>query len=392
MPSRHDSTPGTDHPGPAATAPPTGTPPALACRGLAKRFGATVAVDGVDLEVPRGSISALLGPSGCGKTTVLRIVAGLVEPDAGTVSIDGRIVTGPKIAVPPERRNVGLVFQDYALFPHLSVARNVSYGLASRPRDERRRRVAEALELVGLQGIGGRYPTALSGGQQQRVALARAIVTRPDLVLLDEPFSNLDATLRASVREEVRSILRDADQTAVFVTHDQEEALSLADRVAVMDAGRIHQFADPQTLYTQPATRFVAEFVGEADVLAGTRAGTYLVDTPIGRLPTAQPVEGQQVAVVIRPEAVRLRPDPQAPGVVSAISYFGHDQLTQVSLPNGEVVRARRGPQLDLDRGVRVAVQVGGPVHTFETGGDHGGDPGGEPGTVSDASGAHAST
>ena len=372
MPTSPDRSPDAEAADGAAAEPATArdhaaTPPALACQGLTKRFGETVAVDGVDLEVPQGSISALLGPSGCGKTTVLRIVAGLLEPDSGTVSIDGRIVTGPRIAVPPEKRNVGLVFQDYALFPHLTVARNVGYGLASRPREERRRRVAQALELVGLQGVGDRYPTALSGGQQQRVALARAIVTRPDLVLLDEPFSNLDATLRASVREEVRAILRDADQTAVFVTHDQEEALSLADRVAVMDAGRVHQFADPQTLYTRPATRFVAEFVGEADVLPGSRAGTYLVDTPIGRLPTAQAVQAQQVAVVIRPEAVRLRTDPQAPGVVSAISYFGHDQLTQVTLPDGEVVRARRGPQLDLDRGTAVRVQVDGPVHTFET-------------------------
>ncbi len=355
-------TDGPSDPGDASAA----GPPALDVRGLEKRFGTTVAVDGVDLEVPRGSLTALLGPSGCGKTTVLRMVAGLADPDAGTIAIDGSLVSGPGVAVPPEKRNVGLVFQDYALFPHLTVGRNIAYGLAGRPRAERERRTADALTLVGLEGVEDRYPTALSGGQQQRVALARAIVTRPDLVLLDEPFSNLDATLRAAVREEVRTILRDAEQTAVFVTHDQEEALSLADRVAVMESGRIHQFAHPQALYTAPATRFVAEFVGEADVLDGTRAGTYLVDTPIGRLPTARPISDTHVAVVIRPESVRLRADPEAPGVVSGISYFGHDQLTQVTLPSGEVVRARRGPQLDLERGRPVRVEVDGPVHTFD--------------------------
>ncbi|MFP4635803.1 MAG: ABC transporter ATP-binding protein, partial [Nitriliruptoraceae bacterium] len=269
------------------------------------------------------------------------------------------------------RRRLQMVFQDphAALNPSMDLQAALGHPLRIhglvRNRDEERSRVAEALELVGLEGTAQRYPTALSGGQQQRVALARALVTRPNLVLLDEPFSNLDATLRASVREEVRTILREAEQTAVFVTHDQEEALSLADRVAVMEAGRVHQFATPQTLYTEPATRFVAGFVGEADVLPGTRAGTYLVDTPIGRLPSARPVHAERVAVVIRPEAVRLRRDPQASAVVSAISYFGHDQLTQVTLPGGEVVRARRGPQLDLERDTPVRIEVTGAVHTF---------------------------
>jgi iron(III) transport system ATP-binding protein len=348
---------------------------ALSCRGLVKRFGATTAVDGVDLDVPRGSLTALLGPSGCGKTTVLRMVAGLLDPDAGTIDIDGRRVTGPARTVPPERRNVGMVFQDYALFPHLSVVRNVAYGLRGRSRRERRRRVDEALSLVGLSELGDRLPTALSGGQQQRVALARALAPEPDLVLLDEPFSNLDASLRASVREDVRRILQAAEQTAVFVTHDQEEALSLTDRVAVMEAGRIHQLADPQTLYTRPATRFVAEFVGEADVLPGRRAGRYLVDTPIGRLPTARPLEGMDVAVVIRPESLRLRGRLDGAGEVAAISYFGHDQLVQVTVADGHVLRSRRGPHLDLERGDRVALEVLGPVVAF----DHDADPSGTP-------------
>jgi iron(III) transport system ATP-binding protein len=339
---------------------------ALACAGLVKRFGDTVAVDRVDLEVPRGSLTALLGPSGCGKTTVLRMIAGLLDPDAGTIDVDGRRVTGPDVAIAPERRNIGMVFQDYALFPHLSVARNVGYGLSSLSRRERRARTDEALALVGLSGLGDRLPTALSGGQQQRVALARALAPQPDLILLDEPFSNLDAALRATVREDVRAILRAADQTAVFVTHDQEEALSLADRVAVMEAGRLHQLADPQTLYTQPATRFVAEFVGEADVLPGRRAGRFLVDTPIGRLATATALHAGETAVVIRPESLRLRRSEHGRGVVVGITYFGHDQLIQVDIGDGRTLRSRRGPRLDLERGDRVALEVDGAVVAFD--------------------------
>jgi iron(III) transport system ATP-binding protein len=353
----------------SALAPVAADAPALVCAGLRKRFGDTVAVAGVDLEVPRGSLTALLGPSGCGKTTVLRMVAGLLDPDAGRIEIDGRTVVGEGPALPPERRRIGMVFQDYALFPHLSVARNVAYGLTGRSRTERRRRVAEVLDLVGLSDVGDRLPTALSGGQQQRVALARALAPEPELILLDEPFSNLDAALRATVREDVRAILREAQATAVFVTHDQEEALSLADRVAVMEAGEVHQVADPQTLYTDPATRFVAEFVGEADVVPGTRAGRYLVDTPVGRLATARPVDDAEVAVVIRPEALRLRAAEDGTGIVVAISYFGHDQLVQVGLPGGQHLRARRGPHLDLERGQRVRVVIDGPVVVFPAAG-----------------------
>ena len=347
---------------------PTG--PALRCTSLTRWFGDTLAVDRVDLTVPRGGLTALLGPSGCGKTTVLRMIAGLLDPDTGEIEIDGHLVTGPGVAVPPERRNVGMVFQDYALFPHLSVARNVGYGLRHLPRSERPARVSSALALVGMEHLGARLPTALSGGQQQRVALARALAPEPDLILLDEPFSNLDAALRATVREEVRAILRAADQTAVFVTHDQEEALSLADHVAVMDQGRVHQIADPQTLYTQPATRFVAEFVGEADVLPGTRAGRYLVDTPIGRLPTDRALRAGEVTVVVRPESLQLRRAGDGLGVVTGLSYFGHDQLVTVEVPGGHELRSRRGPGLDLARGERVRLEVAGPVVAFDRHGD----------------------
>jgi iron(III) transport system ATP-binding protein len=338
---------------------------ALACHGLVKRYGDTVAVDGIDLAVERGSLTALLGPSGCGKTTVLRTIAGLLAPDAGTITIDGREVAGPRTNVPPEKRAVGLVFQDYALFPHLSVARNVAYGISHLPRRERRERVHEVLDLVGLGDLHRRLPTALSGGQQQRVALARALAPSPDLVLLDEPFSGLDASLRATVREEVRSILRAAEATAIVVTHDQEEALSLADRVAVMDAGRIHQLADPQTLYTRPATRFVAGFVGEADVLPASRLDTYLVDTPLGQLPTLEAVAGEQVSAVIRPESLEVTADAHGTAIVTGIEYFGHDQLVHLQLAGGTEIRARRGPILDLHRGDRVRVDLLGPIVTF---------------------------
>ncbi len=352
--------------------PPDHTTPALRCTALTHRFGDTLAVDRVDLSVPRGSLTALLGPSGCGKTTVLRMVAGLLDPDEGRIEIDGHLVTGGGVAVPPERRNVGMVFQDYALFPHLSVARNVGYGLRHLPRGRRADRVAAALSLVGMEHLGARLPTALSGGQQQRVALARALAPEPDLILLDEPFSNLDAALRTAVREEVRAILRAAQQTAVFVTHDQEEALSLADLVAVMDQGRVHQIADPQTLYTRPATRFVAEFVGEADVLPGTRAGRYLVDTPIGRLPTDRALRAGEVTVVVRPESLALRRSGDGVGVVTGLSYFGHDQLVTVEVPGGYVLRSRRGPRLDLDRGDRVGLEVAGQVVAFDHSSQHG--------------------
>ncbi|MFA9445538.1 ABC transporter ATP-binding protein [Egicoccus sp. AB-alg6-2] len=339
---------------------------ALVVAGLHKRFGGTVAVEHMDLVVPQGSLTALLGPSGCGKTTALRSVAGLLSPDRGTISIDGRIVSGPGVHVPPEQRRIGMVFQDYALFPHLSVAKNVAYGLTGVARAQRRRRVAEVLDLVGLGAFGSRLPVALSGGQQQRVALARALAPEPELILLDEPFSNLDAALRTVVREDVRTILQAAGATALFVTHDQEEALSLADRVVVMDQGRVHQVADPQTLYTQPATRFVAEFVGEADILTGRRVDRFVVDTSLGRLATSSPVEGHQCSVVVRPESLRLVHDAQGRAVVTAISYFGHDQLVQVQLADGLVLRARRGPALDLRRGDRVQVHVDGPVVVFD--------------------------
>jgi iron(III) transport system ATP-binding protein len=330
--------------------------------GLTKHFGALRAVDQVDLSVGEGEVLALLGPSGCGKTTTLRLVAGFERPDAGRVVLDGAEVAGARRYVPPERRRVGVVFQDYALFPHLTVAQNVGYGV--RDRGRRGERIGEMLELVGLAGESPRLPHELSGGQQQRVALARALAPEPALVLLDEPFSNLDAALRVRVRGEVRSILREAGATAVFVTHDQEEALSLADRIAVMQAGRVLQVGEPAALYARPADRFVATFVGDADLIPG-RAEDGAVATAVGRLTTAGGRVTGEVEVALRPERVRLRLDGAGQGVVRGITYFGHDQLVEVRLEDGGRVRSRMGPVRAFEPGDRVSVAVNGEVIAF---------------------------
>jgi iron(III) transport system ATP-binding protein len=346
-----------------AAVPDTGAPNVVECRSLTKTFGPVVALDRVDLDVREGEVLALLGPSGCGKTTTLRLIAGFERPDAGSVTLAGALVAAPGTFVPPERRRVGVVFQDYALFPHLTVAQNVGYGL--RDRAQRAERVAAMLAIVGLEGEAARYPHELSGGQQQRVAMARALAPEPALVLLDEPFSNLDAALRVRMRSEVRAILRAAGATAVFVTHDQEEALSLADRIAVMRSGRVLQVDRPAALYAHPTDRFVATFVGDADLLVGTIDDGAVVTT-VGRLRLAEPngLTGA-VAVALRPEGVRLRLDGAGQGVVRDITYFGHDQLIEVALDDGARVRSRMGPARTFEPGDRVSVSVTGDVIAF---------------------------
>jgi iron(III) transport system ATP-binding protein len=341
----------------------------VAVRGLTKRFGAIAAVDAIDLDVHAAEVLALLGPSGCGKTTTLRLIAGFDRPDAGSVVLNGEEVAGSGRFVPAERRRVGVVFQDYALFPHLSVARNVGYGVE---RGRRKEQVAAMLDLVGLGDAGNRLPHELSGGQQQRVALARALAPEPALVLLDEPFSNLDAALRADVRAEVRSILAAAEATTVVVTHDQEEALSIADRIAVMRDGQILQVDTPLDVYARPDERFVATFVGDADVLPG-QADDGHVTTAIGALALEAPVRSGAVDVVVRPERVRLRLDSAGEGVVSEITFFGHDQLIAVRLADGTRVRSRMGPVRVFEPGDRVSVSVSGNVIAYPHGAVHSG-------------------
>jgi iron(III) transport system ATP-binding protein len=334
----------------------------LRLRGLHKSFGEVEAVAGVDLDVPEGSTCALLGPSGCGKTTTLRLIAGLERPDAGTVEIGGEEVAGPGRSVPAERRRIGMVFQDYALFPHMDVAANVGYALGRRPDPER---VEAALEAVGLGGLGKRNPHEMSGGQQQRVALARALVAEPRALLLDEPFSNLDAGLRARVREEVREILAEQKLTSVFVTHDQEEALSVADVVAVVNEGRVEQVGTPEDVYSRPATRWVANFLGEIEVLPG-KATNGTIECELGQLPNRGGLTGE-VDVLVRPESLAIGtiepPDRRSQkATVLSRSFFGHDQMVELQLPSGSTVKARRLGFPAWHPGDNVRIWIEGPA------------------------------
>ena len=320
---------------------------ALECIAVAKSFASVAALDGADLDVVTGHLTALLGPSGCGKSTLLRVIAGFERLDAGSVSVSGRPVAGPGLHLPPESRKAGIVPQEQALFPHLSVAANVGYGLDREGR--RSGRVESLLEVCGLGGLGTRMPHELSGGQQQRVALARALAPEPAVVLLDEPFANLDATLRGELRAEIAAILRAAGQTALLVTHDQDEALSMADTVAVMRAGRIVQHGGPDEIYTQPADAWVAGFVGLANVLRGDVTEIGEVVTALGTTTVAgQPVVRGKADVVIRPEQLVLGGGGAGGGagggvggVVLRREYHGHDALVWIELADGTPVVAR---------------------------------------------------
>jgi iron(III) transport system ATP-binding protein len=328
---------------------------AIHVEAVSKSFGATRAVREVSLEVERGELMAVLGPSGCGKTTLLRLIAGFEAPDGGSVTVGEETVAGPGGLVPPEKRRVGMVFQDFALFPHLTVEANVAFGLSRRPREEREELTRRTLELVGLQHKTGRHPHELSGGERQRVALARALAPEPEVVLLDEPFSSLDATLRADLRREVELILRDAEATALLVTHDQEEALSLADRLAVMREGRIVQVGAPEEVYGRPASRWAAQFVGEVNVLAGVaREGG--VETELGRFDLRAPATGT-VHVAVRPEQLELSARHDGNAEVVAREFRGHDVLYRLRHEGGRTVLVQL-PSLELyEVGARVFVR-----------------------------------
>ncbi len=303
-------------------------------------------VKGLSLMVMPGEILVLLGPSGCGKTTTLRLIAGFEQPDAGTVRIEGHLVADRRQSVAPEKRRLGMVFQDYALFPHLTVAQNVAFGLHQAPRAARTARAQEVLALVGLTELAERYPHQLSGGQQQRVALARALAPRPAVILFDEPFSSLDADLRGQMRDEVRRILKDSGSTAVFVTHDQQEALLLGDRVAVMRKGYVEQIDTPDRIFHAPHNRFVAEFLGAADFLPATATADGLL-TEIGLLPAARDLHpGLAVEVMVRPHDLQVQPlggvtgaPPTGHGLITDATFIGENWLYQVRLSSGQRLR-----------------------------------------------------
>ena len=332
----------------------------LRVEGVGKSFGGQRVLDDVGIAVPAGGILALLGPSGCGKTTLLRCIAGLEQPDAGRIRVGDRLLHGPGVHVPAERRRVAMVFQQPALFPHMSVAANVGYGL---PRRERRGdRVAWALDLVGLGGMGDRMPQTLSGGQQQRVALARALAPQPTAILFDEPFSSLDAPLRAQLRLEIRDVLATLSTTAVFVTHDQEEAFLVGDEVAVMLDGRVAQCGTPADLYAAPASRDVATFIGDANLVPARGEGDRAL-TPIGAVPLTCPARGD-VEVVIRPESIRAVPGGDA--VVEHVEFYGHDAVYLVRTCDGCPLRARCLGVPCFRPGDRVALDyVGSPSVAF---------------------------
>ncbi|UQW99742.1 ABC transporter ATP-binding protein [Streptomyces sp. RerS4] len=322
---------------PASDASPEGA--RVEFRSLRRAFGSTVALDGLDLTVEPGELLALLGPSGCGKTTALRVVAGFETADSGEVLVDGRDIT----AVPAHRRDAGMVFQSYSLFPHLSARDNVAFGLRVRkvPAARRRERAAELLDLVGLPEHGDRYPHQMSGGQQQRVALARALALRPRVLLLDEPLSALDAKVRATMREEIRRLQLSLGITTVFVTHDQEEALSMADRVAVLNAGRLEQCAAPAELYERPATPFVAEFVGTMNRLPGRLTAAGRVEVAGRTLPVdGRAPQGPDVEVLVRPENLTVAGDPDGEATVVSASFLGAVTRLHLDLPGGVRVKA----------------------------------------------------
>jgi len=298
------------------------------------------AIADISLTAQAGDLVCLLGPSGCGKTTTLRAIAGFEPVTAGEIYLDGRLVSAPGHLVPTEHRRIGMVFQEYALFPHLRVADNVAFGLQTLPAAERQAQVRAMLEMVGLTDLAARYPHELSGGQQQRVALARALVQKPVVLLLDEPFSNLDPDMAAKMREDLHDLLKRTKTTAVLVTHDHDEAFAMADRIAVLNRGRLEQFDTPEAIYHTPSTPFVADFVGQADFIPGTiENGT--VRTEIGTFPNqAGYPGGAQVVVMIRPDDVHILPVETSVARIVARRFHGSENLYTISLPSGRVVHS----------------------------------------------------
>ena len=335
------------------------TPPVVRCSGVGKRFGEIVAVEDVTFDLAQGEILAILGPSGCGKTTVLRLIAGFESIDRGEIFVQDRRVSGPSAHAPPETRSVGMVFQEYALFPHLTVAENVAFGLRRLTAAERHARVTEVMDLVRLDRLDARYPHELSGGQQQRVALARTLAPRPVTVMLDEPFSNLDATMRSEVRREVEVILRERDVATIFVTHDRDEAFAMADRIAIMREGRLEQIDTPDAIYRSPRTPFVARLTTTSDFLGG-RVRDGMVHTEIGRLRWTNGgerfPEETDVDVLVHPDDFLVFPDVEGKGTIVSREFRGEEAILLVRLPSGTTLRSRQRPDSTVPIGGRVTL------------------------------------
>ncbi|MEL6468289.1 MAG: ABC transporter ATP-binding protein [Cyanobacteria bacterium J06623_4] len=340
--------------------------PVLSCQMITKRFDTAVApaVNRVGFELQTGELLGLLGPSGCGKTTLLRLVAGFERPESGEIVLAGRRVCGPGGWVPPEHRHVGVVFQDYALFPHLSVVENVAFGLKQLcrrgllPKRQIQQLAVEAIALVGLTGMEKRFPHELSGGQQQRIALARALAPRPPLILLDEPFSNLDVQVRLYLRQEVRDILKSIGASGIFVTHDQEEALAIADKAAVMQNGKIVQLDTPEDIYQNPQSRFVAEFVTQANFVAAERHGE-LWKTEIGPVAVLPEMNGATSGdLMIAQEDLNIKQDPQGQLIVQGRQFLGREYQYSLLMSSGQLLQVRTGAQQRLPIGTQVSVKI----------------------------------
>ncbi len=332
--------------------------PAVEVRGVSKRFGSTTAVDDVSIQLGAGEFLTLVGPSGCGKSTLLRMIAGLMEPDGGEIFLAGESVSSPGRFVAPEKRAVGLVFQENTLFPHLTVAGNIGFGLGRRSKPDTARRVAEVLELVELPAYGDRFPHELSGGERQRVALARAIAPEPTVLLLDEPFANLDPNLRAQVRAHTVEILRKAQASALFVTHDQQEAMSVGDRVAVMGMGRVEQIGTPKSVFHLPQSHFVASSLGEAYFLPATYNGNGSLHTEAGPCECPHDVSDSEMEIMVRPHDVTFEVDRAGDSVVTGVEFLGAFMLYEVELPSGRRLRCLLPHTVEVDPGTKVRVHL----------------------------------